>query len=177
MGKGREFWSWKVKRMPHPAAPGFCQRSPGFSCCADAGDLFSPSREGMGRVMTEALADSGLAAGDIGYINAHGTGTMANDMVETEAMKDVFGLETCPPVSAIKGVTGHGLGASGGIEAVATVLALSRGSLPPTANYDQADPACDLDYIPNTPRAIQVRAAMSNSFAFGGLNASLVFTC
>jgi nodulation protein E len=148
----------------------------GFSCCADAGDLFSPSREGMGRVMTEALADAGLSAADIGYINAHGTGTMANDQIETEAMKDVFGFDTCPPVSAIKSVTGHGLGASGGIEAVATILALSRGCLPPTANYDQPDPACDLDYIPNRPREIQVRAAMSNSFAFGGLNASLVFT-
>jgi len=146
----------------------------GFASCADAGDMFNPSCDGMARAMRGALADAGMSAADIGYINAHGTGTQANDVTETEAAKQVFGADSCPPMSAIKSVTGHGLGASGGIEAAATVLALSRGMLPPTANYDKADPACDLDYVPNVPRAARPRAAISNSFAFGGLNATLV---
>ena len=148
----------------------------GFSSSADARDMFDPNEDGMAFVMIDALTRAGLSPADIGYINAHGTGTLANDAVETKAVKRVFGKESAPPMSSTKSVTGHGLGAAGGIEAVATVLAMTRGLLPPTANYDEADPECDLDYVPNVAREAQVRAAVSNSFAFGGLNASLVFT-
>ncbi|MCK5932428.1 MAG: beta-ketoacyl-[acyl-carrier-protein] synthase family protein [Fulvimarina manganoxydans] len=148
----------------------------GFSSSADARDMFDPSEDGMAFVMRDALARAGLSPTDIGYINAHGTGTQANDAVETRAVKRVFGNDSAPPMSSTKSVTGHGLGAAGGIEAVATVLAMTRGLLPPTANYDEADPECDLDYVPNVAREAKASAAVSNSFAFGGLNASLVFT-
>lgn len=147
----------------------------GFACSADAGDMFNPSEEGMTQVMNASLGAAGLAPEDIGYINAHGTGTLANDRAETAAIKAVFGAGA-PPISASKSVTGHGLGAAGGIEAVATILALQKAEIPPTANYLEADPECDLDYVPNAARPAQIRAALSNSFAFGGLNASLVFT-
>ena len=147
----------------------------GFACSADAGDMFNPSEEGMALVMGASLRAAGLVPGDVDYINAHGTGTLANDRAETAAIKAVFGAGA-PPVSASKGVTGHGLGAAGGIEAVATILALQKGEIPPTANYLEADPECDLDYVPNVARPARLRAALSNSFAFGGLNASLVFT-
>jgi nodulation protein E len=150
-------------------------RLAGFACSADAGDMFNPSEEGMALVMGASLKAGGLAPGDIDYINAHGTGTLANDRAETAAIKAVFGA-AAPPISASKSVTGHGLGAAGGIEAVATILALQKGELPPTANYLEADPECDLDYVPNDARPARIRAALSNSFAFGGLNASLVFT-
>ncbi|MEE2949755.1 MAG: beta-ketoacyl-[acyl-carrier-protein] synthase family protein [Pseudomonadota bacterium] len=148
----------------------------GFSSSADARDMFDPSEDGMAFVMGDALARAGLSPADIGYINAHGTGTQANDAVETRAVKRVFGKDSAPPMSSTKSVTGHGLGAAGGIEAVATVLAMTRGMLPPTANFDEADPECDLDYVPNVAREAKASAAVSNSFAFGGLNASLVFT-
>lgn len=151
-------------------------RVSGFSCSADAADMFNPSEDGMALVMREAIAKAGLSPADVDYINAHGTGTLANDRTETRAIKAVFGADSAPPTSAIKSMTGHGLGASGGIEAVATVLAMSRGLMPPTANYVEPDPECDLDYIPNVARPAVLKAAMSNSFAFGGLNASLLFT-
>lgn len=148
----------------------------GFGSTADAGkSLVAPSADGMAAAMRLALDDACLSAADIAYINAHGTGTAANDRVETEALKAVFGSDACPPVSSIKGVTGHALGAAGGLEAVATVLAMRDGVAPPTANYDAPDPDCDLDYVPNAARAMDIPAAMSNSFAFGGLNASLTF--
>ena len=148
----------------------------GFSCSADAGDMFNPVREGMAQVMRDAIKKAGLAPSDIGYINAHGTATVANDVTETLAVKDVYGRETAPPISSTKCVTGHGLGAAGGVEAVISVLALRNGVIPPTANFDVADPECDLDYVPNTKRKASLKAVQSNSFAFGGLNASLVFT-
>lgn len=151
-------------------------RMAGFSCSADAADPFNPSRDGMALVMREALAKAGLTPGDLDYINAHGTGTQTNDLVETRAVKDVFGATAAPPVSSSKSVTGHGLGASGGIEAVASVLALHHGVIPPTANFIEPDPECDLDYVPNQSRPARLRSVLSNSFAFGGLNASLVFT-
>ncbi|WP_020179203.1 beta-ketoacyl-[acyl-carrier-protein] synthase family protein [Methylopila sp. M107] len=147
----------------------------GFGSSADAGNLFTPDPEGMARAMRLGLADARLGTAAIAYVNAHGTGTAANDKLETEAMKSVFGIGSCPPISSIKGVTGHSLGAAGAIEAIATVLAISRNVAPPTANYDEPDPDCDLDYVPNAPREMPIAAAMSNSFAFGGLNASLVF--
>lgn len=150
-------------------------RLAGFACSADAADMFNPSEEGMARVMAASLKAGGLAPQDVDYINAHGSGTQANDRAETAAIKAVFGA-SAPPVSASKSVTGHGLGAAGGIEAVATIMALQKAEIPPTANYLDPDPECDLDYVPNVARQARLRAALSNSFGFGGLNASLAFT-
>ncbi|KQT78853.1 beta-ketoacyl-[acyl-carrier-protein] synthase family protein [Methylobacterium sp. Leaf466] len=148
----------------------------GFGSNADAADIVAPNIEGMAGAMRLALADAGLSPSDVAYVNAHGTGTTANDRSETAAMKAVFGAATCPPASSTKGVTGHALGAAGALEAIATVLAMQHGIAPPTANFDGVDPDCDLDYIPNQARTMPIPVAMSNSFAFGGLNASLVFT-
>ncbi|MBX9934334.1 MAG: beta-ketoacyl-[acyl-carrier-protein] synthase family protein [Methylobacterium sp.] len=147
----------------------------GFASNADAGDIVAPSAAGMAGAMRQAIADAGVRPEDVAYINAHGTGTTANDRTEAEAMKSVFGALSCPPVSSTKGVTGHALGAAGALEAIATVLAMTRRVAPPTANFDAFDPSCDLDCIPNVARPLAMPVAMSNSFAFGGLNASLVF--
>ena len=146
----------------------------GFASNADAIDIVAPSADGMLRAMRGALADAGIAPRDVSYVNAHGTGTGANDATETEAMKTLFGSHI-PPMSSIKGTTGHSLGAAGGLEAVATVLAMTKSTAPPTANFEEVDPACDIDVIPNHARAMPIDVAISNSFAFGGLNASLVF--
>jgi nodulation protein E len=161
----------------HARARGFAPRIEvaGFASNADAADIVAPSVDGMTRAMQAAICDAGISPGDVGYINAHGTGTMANDAAETRAMCGVFGAGKVPPVSSTKGATGHALGAAGGIEAVATVLAMRAGIAPPTANYDEADPEFDIDVIPNRPRAMPIDVALSNSFAFGGLNASLAF--
>lgn len=126
--------------------------------------------------MRTAMRDSGLALEQIGYINAHGTGTPSNDPTETSAIRAVFGpLAANPAVSSTKSMHGHALGAAGALEAVATVLTLRHGVIPPTANYIEPDPECDLDIVPNSPRTMRVEAALSNSFAFGGLNAVLAF--
>lgn len=145
----------------------------GFGMSSDAGHLTMPSAEGAARAMTAALRDGGLEASQIGYINAHGTGTPANDSTETRAIRGVFPHP--PPVSSTKSMHGHALGASPALEAVATVLALRDGVLPPTANFIDVDPDCDLDVIANEARAMTVEVALSNSFAFGGLNAVLAF--
>ena len=145
----------------------------GFGMSSDAWHLTAPSADGAARAMSAALRDAGLVAGQIGYVNAHGTGTAANDSTETRAIRAVFAAP--PLVSATKSMHGHALGASPALEAVATVLALRDGILPPTANFTEADPECDLDVIPNRARDLQVEAALSNSFAFGGLNAVLAF--
>ncbi|OWQ90661.1 nodulation protein E [Roseateles aquatilis] len=150
-------------------------RYAGYGSSADAGDLTKPSADGMARAMRAALAASQLLPREIDYVNAHGTGTKTNDRVETEALHAVFGRETVPLVSSTKSVTGHALGAAGGLEAVASVLTLQHHLVPPTANFDEADPECALDCVPNIARPHAVRAVMSNSFAFGGLNASVVF--
>jgi nodulation protein E len=148
----------------------------GFGMTSDAHHLTQPTVDGPARAMRAALGDAGLAPEEIGYINAHGTGTPGNDPVETRAIKTVFGLHAGKlAVSSTKSLHGHALGAAGALEAVATVLALQRGILPPTANYTEPDAECDLDYVPNKPRAAKVQAALSNSFAFGGLNAVLAF--
>lgn len=147
----------------------------GFGCNADAGSMVAPSPDGMAAAIRLALADASLDEGDVAYVNAHGTGTAANDAAEVQALKAVFREKGCPPVSSIKGVTGHTLGAAGGVEAVATVLAMRRGVMPPTAGFDEPDPACDVDCIPNVARVAPVPVALSNSFAFGGLNATLAF--
>lgn len=146
----------------------------GLSC--DAGDLLLPDADGARRAITSALADGKIALDEIDYINAHGTGTTANDINETQAVHRVFGAQAGNlSMSSTKSMHGHALGAAGGIEAVATVLSIFHGTLPPTINFGTPDPLCDLDYVPNQARQSKVRAALSNSFAFGGLNAVLAF--
>jgi nodulation protein E len=148
----------------------------GFGMTADAHHLTQPTVQGPARAMNLALREAGIAPQEVGYINAHGTGTPGNDPVESSAIREVFGAYADKiGVSSTKSLHGHALGAAGALEAVATVLALYHGILPPTANYNERDPECDLDYIPNQPRALQVGAALSNSFAFGGLNAVIAF--
>ncbi len=148
----------------------------GFGMTADAHHLTQPAVHGPVRAMRAALREAGLAPEAIGYINAHGTGTPGNDPVESTAIREVFGAHADKiGVSSTKSMHGHALGAAGALEAVATILALHYGILPPTANFNERDPECDLDYIPNQPRALRVEAALSNSFAFGGLNAVVAF--
>lgn len=147
----------------------------GFGMSSDAHHITMPSAAGAAKAMRAALLDGGIDCAEVGYINAHGTGTRANDVTETAAIREVFGSNCCPAVSSTKAVHGHTLGAAGAVEAVATVLAVHHGVLPPTANYQEPDPECDLDYVVEGPREVRVEAAMSNSFAFGGLNAVLVF--
>ena len=149
----------------------------GFGMSADAGDIVAPSAEGAAAAMRMALQDAGLRAEDIDYINAHGTGTPLNDPTETLAIRQAFGTHAeSLAVSSTKGVHGHALGAAGALELVAVIGALCEQIVPPTANFLDPDPACDLDYVPNIARAMPVRAALSNSFAFGGLNAVLAVT-
>ena len=148
----------------------------GFGMSSDAHHLTQPIAEGAARAMRSALADAGAVPEAIGYINAHGTGTLANDPTETEAIRAVFGPHAAKLlVSSTKSMHGHALGAAGAMEAAATLLALSRNLIPPTANFLGPDPACDLDVVPNLARAAEVEWALSNSFAFGGLNAVLAF--
>jgi nodulation protein E len=146
----------------------------GFGMSSDAHHITQPSAEGPLRAMRAALRDGQLSPEQVGYINAHGTGTLANDAVETLAIRTTFGQHANNlAVSSTKSMHGHALGAAGSIEAVATILGLREGLLPPTANFTGYDPQCDLDVIPNHPRAQHVECALSNSFAFGGLNAVL----
>ncbi len=143
----------------------------GSGATADAVDMVFPAVGTVARAIQLALDDAGLAPEDIDYINAHGTGTPANDPTETKAIRQVFGAYADKlAVSSTKSMHGHALGAAGAIELVAALGTLQHGVIPPTANFLDADPECDLDYVPNTPRERQVRAALSNSFAFGGLN-------
>jgi 3-oxoacyl-[acyl-carrier-protein] synthase II len=149
----------------------------GYGANADAYHITSPlpGGEGAVRCMRQTLADAGVPPEAVDYINAHGTSTQYNDAAETEAIKTLFGPHAAAlAVSSTKSMTGHTLGAAGGIEAVYTVLALERGILPPTTNYEEPDPACDLDYVPNVARVRAARIALSNSFGFGGANACLL---
>lgn len=148
----------------------------GFGMSSDAHHITQPSTEGPARAIRAALADGCVPAEAIGYVNAHGTGTPANDPAETRAIRAALGTHADRvAISSTKSMHGHTLGAAGGVEAVATTLALANGLLPPTANYTEPDPDCDLDVIPNTARCAEVDYALSNSFAFGGLNAVLAF--
>ncbi|MEM6432078.1 MAG: beta-ketoacyl-ACP synthase II, partial [Deinococcota bacterium] len=149
----------------------------GYGISADAYHMTAPAPGGKGavRCVNAALQDAGLNTEDIGYINAHGTSTAANDLNETLAYKTVFGEDNVPPISSTKSMVGHTLGAAGGVEAIATIQALNTGILPPTRNYHDPDPELDLDYIPNEPREQQVDYALSTNFAFGGQNAALIF--
>jgi nodulation protein E len=146
----------------------------GCGMSADAGDVVFPSEVGAARAMSRALALAEMNAEDIDYINAHGTGTRANDVTETRAIRRAFGAHADKiSVSSTKSVHGHALGAAGALELVAAIQAVRTGIVPPTANYVDADPECDLDVTPNEARERNVRAALSNSFAFGGLNCVL----
>lgn len=150
----------------------------GYGMTGDAHHMTAPDPEGDGaaRAMQAALRDAGLEGPEVGYINAHGTSTPYNDKFETLAIRRVFGDHARRlAVSSTKSMTGHLLGAAGGIEAIATVLAMHHGILPPTINYETPDPDCDLDYIPNQPRKQDVEVALSNAFGFGGTNATLAF--
>ncbi|HYY95991.1 MAG TPA: beta-ketoacyl-ACP synthase II [Pyrinomonadaceae bacterium] len=150
----------------------------GYGMTGDAFHITMPDETASGavRVMTKALNDAGIAPEEVGYINAHGTSTPYNDKFETLAIKKTFGEHAYRvAVSSTKSMTGHLLGAAGGIEAVFSVLAIQEGKLPPTINYVNPDPDCDLDYVPNEPREASVRYALSNSFGFGGTNAALLF--
>ena len=138
----------------------------GFGITSDAGHLTDPSADGAARAMRLALRD--LAASEVGYINAHGTATRANDATETTAIKAVLGDRV--PASSTKSMHGHAMGASGAIEIVCSLVALNDGFLPPTINLENPDPACDLDYVPNASRPLRVPVFLSNSFGFGGMN-------
>jgi 3-oxoacyl-[acyl-carrier-protein] synthase II len=151
----------------------------GYAANADAYHITAPAPEGEGaqRCMKLALKDAKLAPGDVGYINAHGTSTKMNDYNETLAIKKVFGdAARKVMVSSTKSMTGHMLGAAGGVETAICALALARGAIPPTINYTTPDPECDLDYVPNTAREIRVQHALTNSYGFGGTNASLILS-
>lgn len=149
----------------------------GYGSTGDAHHITAPAPDGEGgaRAMKMAIDDAGLAPSDIDYINAHGTSTPYNDKFETAAIKTVFGDHASKlAVSSTKSMTGHLLGAAGGVEAIFTALAIQEGTLPPTINLQNPDPECDLDYVPNEARKREVRAAMSNSLGFGGHNATIV---
>jgi 3-oxoacyl-[acyl-carrier-protein] synthase II len=151
----------------------------GYGTTADAFRMTDSHPEGRGAIacMQMALADSGLAPADIGYINAHGTSTQVNDRVETLAIKQVFGDGAYEvPISSSKSMLGHLIAAAGAVELIISIEAMRRGILPPTINYENPDPDCDLDYIPNVPRARRVRHVLSNSFGFGGQNVSLIIS-
>jgi len=150
----------------------------GYGLTADAYHLTAPAPggEGAARCMKMALATAGVNPEEVDYINAHGTSTPFNDLYETMAIKTVLGDHAGKVmVSSTKSMTGHALGAAGGLEAVFSLLAIDRGEVPPTINYDEPDPECDLDYVPNEGRRAEVKVAMSNSFGFGGTNATLLF--
>jgi nodulation protein E len=148
----------------------------GFGMSSDASHLTHPSTEGPALAMQRALQDAAIGSAQVGYINAHGTGTEVNDVTEAEAIRQVFGAHSDKiAVSSTKSMHGHALGAAAAMEAAATVLALHHNVLPPTANFTELDPACQIDVVANEARAEEVEYSISNSFAFGGLNATLAF--
>jgi 3-oxoacyl-[acyl-carrier-protein] synthase II len=150
----------------------------GYGYTGDAYHITAPSPDGDGavRCMKMAIKDAGLKPDDVDYINAHGTSTPLNDLTETLAIKKVFGDRAKKvAVSATKSMTGHLLGAAGSTEAIFTILSIRDGIMPPTLNYEEPDPQCDLDYVPNVARRKPLKVAMSNAFGFGGTNAALVF--
>ncbi len=170
-----------LEEREHALARGakiYCELT-GYGMSSDAFHITSPSEDGSGmaRVMATALKDAKLQPADIDYINAHGTSTPVGDRTETIAIKKVFGEHAYKlAVSSTKSMTGHLLGAAGGLETAIAALALKEGILPPTINYENPDPECDLDYVPNKARKVDVRHVMSNSFGFGGTNATLVLS-
>ena len=148
----------------------------GFGMASDAKDMINPDIEGPKEAMRQALQEARITPSEVDYLNAHGTATALNDVNETRAIKEVFGNAANKlAISSTKSMHGHLLGASGGVEAVACVKAIEENFVPPTIGLSDPDPNCDLDYVPNVGRPLKVSHAMSNSFAFGGLNAVLVF--
>jgi len=150
----------------------------GYGVSSDAHHMTAPAEDGDGafRCMSNAMRDAGMSAGDIDYVNAHGTSTPLGDIAETVAIKRLLGERAKKvAVNSTKSMTGHLLGAAGGVEAVFSILALRDQVSPPTINLQSPDPQCDLDYVPNAARKMAIRAAMSNSFGFGGTNGTLVF--
>ena len=149
----------------------------GFGMTSDAAHITKPSQTGAEQAMKLALQDAGLQPDQIDYINAHGTGTVVNDVMETNAIRSVFGAAADKlAVSSTKSLHGHALGGTSALEAVITTLAMHHGILPPTVNYRETDPECDLDIVPNASRPRAIQHALSNSFAFGGLNAVVAFS-
>jgi nodulation protein E len=147
----------------------------GFGLSSDAGHITQPSVEGPARAVRMALDEAQVNPAEVDYVNAHGTGTRLNDSTETQVLKEVFKEHAGRlAISSTKSMHGHVMGATGAVEMVATIQAIERGVIPPTANYTRPDPECDLDYVPNQAREQPVRVAISNSFAFGGLNAVLL---
>lgn len=148
----------------------------GYGATGDAYHITSPDPEGAGaaRAMADAISEAGITPDEVGYINAHGTSTEYNDKFETLAIKKVFGENTKVPISSTKSMTGHLLGAAGAIEVIATAKALEEGFIPPTIGYEVADEACDLDYVPNTGRNVEIEYALSNSLGFGGHNGTIL---
>jgi nodulation protein E len=148
----------------------------GFGMTSDASHITKPDQKGAEEAMRMAIRDAGIHPAQIGYINAHGTGTLVNDSMEVAAVKNVFGEHANQlAISSTKSLHGHALGATSSLEAIATIMALKEGLLPPTANFQEKDEACDLDVVPNASRKKEIHYALSNAFAFGGLNAVLAF--
>ena len=146
----------------------------GFAMTSDASDIVMPNQSGAERAMAGALADGRIDASEIGYINAHGTGTAANDRTECAAVRNVLGAQADNlMISSTKSMHGHVMGGTGALELLACIMALREGVVAPTINYDEPDPECDLNVVPNAAQEAEVTAALSNAFAFGGLNAVL----
>jgi 3-oxoacyl-[acyl-carrier-protein] synthase II len=170
-----------LEEREHALARGariYCEIT-GYGMTSDAYHITSPAEDGggMARVMTRALKDAGLEPDDIQYINAHGTSTPVGDKTETRAIKTVWGENAHKvAISSTKSMTGHLLGAAGGLESAIAAMVVQTGILPPTINYENPDPECDLDYVPNQARQVEVRNVLSNSFGFGGTNATLIFS-
>ncbi|MFA6141715.1 MAG: beta-ketoacyl-ACP synthase II [Candidatus Omnitrophota bacterium] len=166
----------EAERAVKRGAKIYCEMA-GYGMSGDAYHMTAPDPQGDGgvRCMNASLKDAGVKPEDVDYINAHGTSTLYNDRIETLAIKKVFGAHARKlAISSTKSVTGHMLGAAGGVELIATALAMKNGIIPPTINYETPDPECDLDYVPNKPRAAKINVAMSNALGFGGHNATLV---
>lgn len=178
LGEGAAIFMLEAEEHARARGARILARLAGYGNSANASHITSPSADGQSAAMRHALRDAGLSAADIGYINAHGTGTPAGDPTETESIRRVFGVHAdAIPVSSTKSLHGHLLGASGAVELVAALVALRDGLIAPTANLEQPDPVCDLDYVPLQARhGVRVDAALSNSFAFGGSNATLIVT-
>jgi nodulation protein E len=148
----------------------------GFGMTSDASHITKPDQQGAEQAMKMALRDANIKPEQIGYINAHGTGTLVNDSMEVAAIKNVFGDHANQlSISSTKSLHGHALGATSSLEAIASIMALKEGILPPTANFEEKDDACDIDIVPNASRKKEIHYALSNAFAFGGLNAVLAF--
>jgi 3-oxoacyl-[acyl-carrier-protein] synthase II len=179
MGEGAGVLVLESEQHARARGASLLARIAGYAATADASHMVAPDPEGRGaaRCMEIALADAGLSPEQIGYVNAHATSTPAGDPTEVVALRRVFGrhIEQLP-VSATKSMTGHLLGAAGALEAILTIQALGTGVLPPTINLQDPDPECELDHVANKARPVRVNAALSNSFGFGGTNATILLT-